>query len=115
MILEFPREKQGLCQTKHGRAEGIILWALLAVFLVFKELDAKNNVMYRAISGELHLYWWIVNLVCIIVISYRLYILFIYISALENLETSTKSPLNYTCGVVFPFFIAWTKKVDSTF
>ena len=71
--------------------------------------------MYREISSELHLSWWIINLVCISVISYRLYILFIYISVLENLEASNNSPLNYTCGVVFPFFIAWTEKVDSTF
>ena len=71
--------------------------------------------MYREIYGEFHLSRWIINLVCISVISYRLYILFIYISALENLEASTNSPLSYTCGVVFPFFIAWTEKVDSIF
>ena len=35
MILECPRAKQGLCHTKHGRAGGIILWALITVFLVF--------------------------------------------------------------------------------
>ena len=34
MILGFPRAKQGLCRTKHGGAGGIILWALLPVFLV---------------------------------------------------------------------------------
>ena len=34
MILGFPRAKQGLCHTKHGGAGGIILWALLTVFLV---------------------------------------------------------------------------------
>ena len=32
-----------------------------------------------------------------------LYILFIYMSGLENLRTSTNSPLNYTRDVVFPF------------
>ena len=36
MILGFPRAKQGLCHTKHGGAWGIILWALLTVFLVLK-------------------------------------------------------------------------------
>ena len=35
MILGFPRPKQGLCHTKHRGAGGIILWALLTVFLVF--------------------------------------------------------------------------------
>ena len=35
MILECPRAKQGLCHTKHGGAGGIILWALITVFLVF--------------------------------------------------------------------------------
>ena len=35
MLLGFPRAKQGLCHTKHGGAGGIILWALLTVFLVF--------------------------------------------------------------------------------
>ena len=88
---------------------------IIAANFIFNALDAKNNVMYREISGELHLYDWIINLVCISVISYRLYILFIYISALENLDASTKTALYYTCGVVFPFFIAWTKMVDSTF
>ena len=82
---------------------------MIAANFIFNELDAKNNVMYREISGELYLSWWIINLACITVISYRLYILFIYISALENLEASTISPLNYIFGVVFPFFIAWTK------
>ena len=35
MILGFPRPKQGLCHTKHEGVGGIILWALLTVFLVF--------------------------------------------------------------------------------
>ena len=35
MILGFPKAKQELCHTKHGGAGGIILWALLTVFLVF--------------------------------------------------------------------------------
>ena len=35
MILGLPRAKQGLCHPKHGGAGGIILWALLTVFLVF--------------------------------------------------------------------------------
>ena len=34
MILGFPRAKQGLCHTKHGGAGGIILLALLTLFLV---------------------------------------------------------------------------------
>ena len=34
MFLGCPRAKQGLCHTKHGGAGGIILWALLTVFLV---------------------------------------------------------------------------------
>ena len=38
MILGCPRAKQGLCHTKHGGAGGIILWALLTVFLVFIRL-----------------------------------------------------------------------------
>ena len=83
---------------------------MIDVNSILNELEAKNNVVYREISGELHLSRWIINLVCISVISYRLYILFIYISGFENLEASTNSPLNYTRGVVFPFFIAWTKK-----
>ena len=43
MILGFPRAKQGLCHTKHGGAGGIILWALLTVFLVFFK---KGDVWY---------------------------------------------------------------------
>ena len=38
MILGFPRAKQGLCHTKHGGAGGIILWALLTVFLVLLQI-----------------------------------------------------------------------------
>ena len=34
MILGFSRAKQGLCHTKYWGAGGIILWALLTVFLV---------------------------------------------------------------------------------
>ena len=34
MILGCPTAKQGLFRTKHGGAGGIILWALLTVFLV---------------------------------------------------------------------------------
>ena len=37
MILGFPRAKQGLSHTKHRGAGGIILWALLTVFLVLTE------------------------------------------------------------------------------
>ena len=44
MILGCPRAKQGLCHTKHGGAGGIILWALLTVFLVLvKVLFSDNN------------------------------------------------------------------------
>ena len=38
MILGFPRAKQGLCDTKHGGAGGIILWAFLTIFLVYHRL-----------------------------------------------------------------------------
>ena len=44
------------------------------------------------------------------IIFYRLYILFICISGLENLKTFTNIQMNYTSGVVFSFVIAWTKR-----
>ena len=43
VILGFPRAKQGLCHTKHGGAGGIILWALLTVFLVLYGFDFFFN------------------------------------------------------------------------
>ena len=45
MILGFPREKQGLCNTKHGGAGGgvIIFRALLTVFLVIKCGESEIN------------------------------------------------------------------------
>ena len=42
MILGFPRAKQGHCHTKHGGVGGIILWALLTVFLVIIVFSMKN-------------------------------------------------------------------------
>ena len=52
MILGFPRAKQGLCHTKHGGAGGIILWALLTVFLVLLEsgLDYYIFVVLRKLN-----------------------------------------------------------------
>ena len=46
MILGFPRAKQGLCHTKHGGAGGIILWALLTVFLVLNERAYTHAVFF---------------------------------------------------------------------
>ena len=43
MILGFPRAKQGLCHTNHGGAGGIILWALLTVFLVWNDVLIFDN------------------------------------------------------------------------
>ena len=42
MILGCPRAKQGLCHTDIGGAGGIILWALLTVFLVFFQINRRN-------------------------------------------------------------------------
>ena len=69
------------------------------------ELDAKNNVIYREILvNSISLEVWFS------VIFNRLYILFFYISGLGNLKATTNSPLNYTRGVVFPFFHCMNKK-----
>ena len=43
MLLGFPRAKQGFCHTKHGGAGGIILWALLTVFLVWNDVLIFDN------------------------------------------------------------------------
>ena len=60
MILGFPRAKQGLCHTKHGGAGGIILWALLTVFLVsfcksssfpFRSWIGKE-IQYKSVSNH---------------------------------------------------------------
>ena len=66
MILGFPRAKQGLCHTKHEGAGGIILWALLTVFLVLKKRCTK--FVYKGNNYECYPYvqailnWY--NLVC---------------------------------------------------
>ena len=59
MILGFPRAKQGFCHTKHGVAGGIILWALLTVFLVFLLLSQvflyiDMNVILISIHQVVH-------------------------------------------------------------
>ena len=45
MILGFPIAKQGLCLSKHGGAGGIILWALLTVFLVSLMKCDKQKIL----------------------------------------------------------------------
>ena len=54
MILGFPRIKKGLCHTKHGGAGGIILWALLTVFLFCLMLFAVYKIHNYGISSEIN-------------------------------------------------------------
>ena len=55
MILGFPWAKQGLCHTKHEGAEGIILWALPTVFLVYFVFDML--ISWRLKIQSLSLLW----------------------------------------------------------
>ena len=70
MILGFPRAKQWLCLTKHGDSGGIILWALLTVFLdffnriglwplivYFKTIHFSKVLASSSISASLTLTW----------------------------------------------------------
>ena len=61
MILGFPRAKQGLCHTKHGEAGGIILLALLTVFLVIYEQEHVHGVRlernFKRVITEHHIRW----------------------------------------------------------
>ena len=54
MILGFPRAKQGLCHTKHGGAGGIILCALLTVFLVFFYSKTKFHTFFCNVPWVFH-------------------------------------------------------------
>ena len=59
MILGFPRAKQGLCHTKPWGAGGIILWALLTVFLVSIKmifLDYKIWLYYHKFLSLKHFF-----------------------------------------------------------
>ena len=60
MILGFPRAKQGLCHTKHGEAGGIILWALLTVFLVLFALLSLSRFK-----------WWVFLHDHILIVTYN--------------------------------------------
>ena len=51
MILGCPRAKQGLFHTKYGEEGGIILWALLTVFLVW-------TVFWGEWCGPWASCWW---------------------------------------------------------
>ena len=69
--LGLPRAKQGLCHTKHGGAGGIILWALLTVFLVYLRntscekcnYEIKSLFLQNHLSNVLrHIQWYSINL-----------------------------------------------------
>ena len=62
LILGFPRAKQGLCHTKQEGAGGIILSALLTVFLVFNLLHkeilkiTENPLFHFLYATKTHFY-----------------------------------------------------------
>ena len=61
MILGFPKAKQGLCHTKHGGEGGIILWALLTVFLVCSVIGlliCKYKPFLQEVSVEFFILRW---------------------------------------------------------
>ena len=62
MILGFPRAKQGLCHTKHMEAGGIILWALLTVFLVSKVFVLVKKNLFKTINSGARLQYLSRNL-----------------------------------------------------
>ena len=62
MILGFPRAKQGLCHTKHGGAGGIILWALLTVFLVWDYIIRKVNIQHIHVLEQYIILIYVVEL-----------------------------------------------------
>ena len=111
MIWGFPRAKQGLCHTKHGGAGGIILWALLTVFLVclWVQLAVRSRILLnpcvRTHLTTLVLEGWLLGWTAHFIIEIRNSFIFV-----QNIDTLISSMSNWlsTCACCFWNFISVT-------